>query len=484
MKGLTLTQKEQTRLQVLNQVLARELSVGDAAHALGLSERQTWRLLAGYRSEGATALAHHNRGRPAVNAVSEALRLQVAQLAKTRYEGLNQTHFTELLAEREGIRLARSTVRAILRDAGIPSPRRRRPPRHRRRRERMPREGMLLQLDGSHHRWLQHRGPHLVLLLAIDDATGTVPFALFREREDTVGYLTLLKTIVERQGIPSAVYTDRHAAFIHRDDRTEATQVSMSLHELGVRQIFALSPEAKGRVERANGTFQDRLVSELRLAGACTIDQANEVLWEFLPRFNARFGVPPAVAKCGYRPVRPEVDVESVFSFKQHRVVARDNTVNYRGRSLQLLPVAGRASFAGASVEVQERLDGSLAIHSRGVQIPTQPAPSSAEAQRRREEAPLAGWWRDWQHRAEQREKVLAGMDRAWKQGKRIGRPPVMERPGFPERFSAACKAMDSGSLSRRQAAKALSIGYATLKRMLDARQQQEALTESLDRSP
>ena len=274
MRGLTLTPTEQTRLQVLNQVTAREVALGDAARVLGLSERHTWRLLAGYRKEGAAALAHGNRGRPAANAIPDALRDQVVRLATTRYEGLNHTHFTELLTEREGITLARSTVRSILRTAGIASPRRRRPPRHRRRRERMPQEGMLLQLDGSHHRWLQHRGPHLVLLLAVDDATGTVPHALFREREDTVGYLTLLKTIVKRQGIPAAVYTDRHAAFIHRDSKTKAARVSVALKELGVRQIFAMSPEAKGRVERANGTFQDRLVSELRLAGARTLDQA------------------------------------------------------------------------------------------------------------------------------------------------------------------------------------------------------------------
>ena len=481
MRGLTLTPREQTRLQVLNQVMDREIAVGDAAGMLGLSERHTWRLLAAYRKEGAAALAHGNRSRPAVNAVPSGIRDQVLQLARTRYDGLNQTHFTELLAEREGISLSRSTVRNILHGAGIPSPRRRRPPRHRRRRERMPQEGMLLQLDGSHHRWLQHRGPHLVLLLAIDDATGTVPHALFREREDTVGYLTLLKAIVERRGIPAAVYTDRHASFIHRDGRKEATRVAVTLKELGTRQIFAMSPEAKGRVERANGTFQDRLVSELRLAGACTLEQANEVLWEFLPRFNARFGVPPAVTRCGYRAIGLGVDLESVFSFKQHRTVGRDNTVNYRGRSLQLLPIPGRASFAGAFVEVQERLDGSLAVHSRGMVVPTQAAPSSAEAQRRRAEAPLSGWWRDRQHKADHRVKVLAGMDRAWREGKRIGQPPVMERPGFPERFSAACRSMDSGSLSRRQTAKVLGIGYATLKRMLDARQQQEALTESLN---
>ena len=240
----------------------------------------------------------------------------------------------------------------------------------------MPQEGMLLQLDGSHHPWPQPRGPRFVLMLASDDATGTAPHALFREQEATVGYLTLLKTIVERHGIPVAVYTDRHAALVPREGRTDTVQVARALRELGVRQIFAMSPEAKGRVERANGTFQDRLVSELRLAGARTLEQANEVLWEFLPRFNARFGVPAAVLTCGYRPVESGVDIEGVFSFKQHRIVGRDNTVNYRGRSLQLLPAPGRASFAGAFVEVQERLDGSLVVQSRGETVPRkQPHP-------------------------------------------------------------------------------------------------------------
>jgi predicted DNA-binding protein (UPF0251 family) len=160
MKELTLTANEQKRLQVLNQVMAREVAVGDAANVLGLSERHTWRLLAEYRKEGAAALVHGNRGRPATNAIPDALRAQVLRLATTRYEGLNQTHFTEMLAEREELILARSTVRNILRVAGIASPRRRRPPRHRTRRERMPQEGMPLQLDGVIIDGCNTEGPH------------------------------------------------------------------------------------------------------------------------------------------------------------------------------------------------------------------------------------------------------------------------------------------------------------------------------------
>ena len=174
MKGLTLNQREQTRLEILNRVLQGWVRMHEAVPLLGVSERQAWRLLAACRKEGAAALAHGNRGRLPVNTTPPVVRDQVVTLARTQYAGLNHTHLTELLAERASIGLARTTVRKILTEAGIPSPRRRRPPRHRQRRERKPQEGMLLQLDGSPHAWLENRGPTFTLLLALDDATGTV----------------------------------------------------------------------------------------------------------------------------------------------------------------------------------------------------------------------------------------------------------------------------------------------------------------------
>ena len=175
MEGLTLTKKEQTRLGIMNAVLERQWRVVEAAELLGVSERHTWRLLAAYRKEGAAALAHGNRSRLPLNATPVAVQTQVIALARDRYEGVNHTHLTELLAEREGIVLSRSTLRRLLSRAGLSSPRHRLPPRHRYRRERMPQEGMLVQIDGSHHRWLGERGPWLTLYLAVDDATGTVP---------------------------------------------------------------------------------------------------------------------------------------------------------------------------------------------------------------------------------------------------------------------------------------------------------------------
>lgn len=361
------------------------MRVPESAEIMGLSERQAWRLLSAYRKEGAAALSHGNRGRQPSNRTCEPMHQRIIGLARTKYVGFNHTHMTEVLAEREGIVLARSTLRGILIKAGLPSPRHRRPPLHRCRRERMPREGILVQIDGSYHDWLEGRGPWLTLLLAVDDATGTIPFALFREHEDSQGYFRLLWGICCERGIPLAIYTDRHSVFQPPPRSYESleeslskrgrTQVGRALHELGICQVFARSPEAKGRIERMAGTFQDRLVSELRLDGAKTMEDANEILWRFLPHFNERFRVPAAETENAYRPMGPELDLAGTLCFKHPCKVARDNTVRYHQRTLQLLPGNGRSSYAGVHTEIQERLDGNICVvHERTI-IPTQEAP-------------------------------------------------------------------------------------------------------------
>jgi hypothetical protein len=374
----------------------------------------------------------------------------------------------------------------------------------------MPQEGMLLQVDGSHHNWLEDRGPRLTLLVAVDDATGTIPYALFRQNEDTSGYLLLLKGIIERYGIPLAVYTDRHAIFqqtrVWKHDASlnknrKATQVERALRELGVTQIFAHSPEAKGRVERTNGTLQDRLVAELRLAGACTIDEANTVLEGFIPRFNARFAVPAAQEGSAYRPLKAEYDVGSVLCVKTWRRVARDNTVQYKGRVLQLYPGLDRPSYTGARVQVQERLDGRLVVNYRGKLLTPDDAPPLAAALRasstspvvpveswpaddecRREPrpkpppGPLAGdpiWYEDPEKKSLHSDLVKAGMERARLQGKHIGHPRITSRSGFTEEMAVVMERLDLGLISRPKAAKELNIGYNTLKRLLAAREQQ-----------
>ena len=382
MKDMTLHPQEQARLHVLNSVLAEEITIGQAAALMDLSERHTRRLLAAYRERGAEALAHGNRGRHPHNAVPEAVAATVVRLAAERYPGANHTHLTELLEEQEGIALSRPTLRRILTRAGLPSPRRRRPPAHRVRRERMPRAGMLLQVDGSHHAWLEERGPRFALLLAVDDATGSVAHALFRPAEDARGYFLLMEEVVRRSGIPLALYSDRHAVFRapaqQRERRAGATQFARAMAELGVRLIFARSPQAKGRVERVAGTFQDRLVTELRLAGATTIAEAQAVLERFLPRFNARFAVAARESQPAWRPLDPALDLGAILAFRDVRIVARDNTVKYRWRTLQLLPGPERTSYAGARVEVVERPGGELAVRHQGETIPSRLAPPRA----------------------------------------------------------------------------------------------------------
>lgn len=382
-----MTYSEQARLQVLNGLLEGKVAVGKAAGLMGVSERHTWRLLAAYKREGAAAVAHGNRERKPSTTTAAAVQERVRELAKGVYAGLNHTHLTEMLAEREGISLSRSTMRRILLAGGIRSPRRHRAPKHRSRRERYPQEGMLLQVDGSRHDWLQGRGPSLTLIGAADDATGTVPFALFRQQEDTHGYMLMLKHIIEHHGIPLALYSDRHGIFQRSPKEPESlqeqlrgrrdpTQFGRALEELGIRLILAYTPQAKGRIERAWGTFQDRLVSELRLAGAATIDQANKVLWDFLPRFNLRFGVAPAQPGSAYRQPSNSLALDGVLCFKYLRTVASDNTVRFNGTALQLLPDQYRAGYARANVEVQERLDGSLVVVCQGKTLATVSAPS------------------------------------------------------------------------------------------------------------
>ena len=325
-----MTDKEQARIQVLNGVIEAKVNVSKAAVLMGVSERHTWRLLAAYRKEGAAAVAHGNRGRKPATTTCAATQERVRELAKGTYAGFNHTHMTEMLAEREGIELPRSTLRRILLAGGIRSPRPRKAPRHRSRRERYCQEGMLLQVDGSQHDWLEGRGPYLTLVGAIDDATGTVPFALFREQEDAHGYMLMLKNIIEHNGVPLALYSDRHGIFQRSPKEPESleeqlrgrrnpTQFARALKELRIELILAYTPQAKGRIERAWGTFQDRLVSELRLAQADTIDQANEVLWNFLPRFNQLFGVEPAQPGLAYRHRPGNVCLDAILCFKYTR---------------------------------------------------------------------------------------------------------------------------------------------------------------------
>jgi transposase len=387
MEGMvTLNEKEQKRLMVLNQVEKGKIRGGEAAVVLGISLRHVRRLLAAYRVEGVRGLAHGNRGRKPPNTLGVALRRQVIELAGSKYSGFNIQHFTEMLTEREGIKLSRSTVRRMVIEGGISRPRKRRPPKHRSRRERYTQKGMLVQIDGSRHDWLESRGSWMTLIGAIDDATGEVLYALFREQEDTEGYFNLMERIVSDHGVPMAIYHDGHAVFEppeHEPMTLEEqltgeknlTQFGRLLAELDVTSIRSRSPQARGRVERLWGTFQDRLVSELRLAGASNISKANEVLWRYLPNHNRKFAVPPAQPESAFR--TPGRDWKAMFCLKHQRTVGLDNVVRFGIHRLQVLP-NGRYSYARAKVEVRQAFDGSLSVYYQGHRLDTRPAPPEA----------------------------------------------------------------------------------------------------------
>ena len=429
---------------MLNSVLEYHLPIAQAAEIMGVSERHAKRLLAAYRKDGPVAVAHGNRGRRPHNAVPEDAAAAVVKLARSHYSGANHSHFTELLREREGIDLSRPTVRRLLVKAGMGSPRSRRSQQHRFRRKRMPQEGMLIQVDGSPHPWLEDRGDKLVLLLAVDDATGVVAQAIFRPSEDTRGYLALLEGLVRQWGIPLALYSDRHAAFKYNARQGpvlyESTQFARVMRELGIQQIFALSPQAKGRVERMASTFQDRLVTELRLAGATTMEQANEILQEFLPRFNARFAVAAEQPETAYRPVPEEMSLTETVSIRHTRKVARDNTVRYQWRVLQLLPGAERPSYAGLRVEVLERADGELIIKYQGETVEFQEG-----------EPPASARWGEGTGRFPDLEQSVAADDQAAGHLDETQRKLLADLESSVERRAKAKKAADQARPVRHQ---------------------------------
>lgn len=265
----------------------------------------------------------------------------------------------------------------------------------------------MLQWDGSPHAWLEERGPQLCLVGAVDDATSDLlPGAHFVEQECAAAYLRVLKAIVTEHGIPCSIYMDQHGSLKRNDDhwtlaeelrgRQDSTQVGTALEALEIEPIYALSPQAKGRVERMWGTLQDRLVSELRLAGACTAEEANAVLERYRPEHNRRFALPPRDTVPAWRPVRRGVDLERLCSFRYEATVLRDNAVRLGGSIvIDIPPGPRRQSYADKRVEVRQLLDGTWRVYFRDQLIATAPATSHGElrALRRRKRsrgAPLS----------------------------------------------------------------------------------------------
>jgi transposase len=370
---MLLTMKEKTRIEAVQAIMDGRLMVAEAAHALNLSERQLYRSLAAAREQGLVGLVHGNRGRTPWNKTDEALWGRILRLVRQRYTDVNDCHLQELLEREHSIHIHPEALRRRLRAEGIVPKRKRRARKFRQRRERRAAAGMLLQVDASRHDWLEGRGPHLTLVGAKDDATGQV-WADFCEAESSWAYLGLMRVIFLSAGVPLALYSDRHTIFHSPREPTiieqlanqrPLTQFGRAMEELGVSIIKAYSPQAKGRIERQWGVFQDRLVVELRLAGARTLEEANRVLARFLSDYNRRFKVSAREQVAVWRRSPLARQLDRILCLKEWRVVGRDHTVSFDGLVLQITSGRKFFSLARERVEVLQLRDGSVEVHHR-----------------------------------------------------------------------------------------------------------------------
>jgi transposase len=382
---VVMTGKELRRVHVIRQVLEKKLTQVKAATVLGLTPRQVRRLIGRVRQDGDAGLVHRARGKPSNRRIAEPVKAKILRVYETRYGDFGPTLAAEKLAERHGITLSDETLRRWLRERGVDHFTRRKRP-HRAWRARKAHVGELVQLDGSHHDWLEGRGPQCVLMAYVDDASSRV-WARFYEYEGTMPAMDSFRRYMRQHGVPLALYTDKHTTYQSPAEPTVEEQLAgvepmsqfgRALRELGVELIPAHSPQAKGRVERLFKTFQDRLIKELRLAGVRTVDAANQFLETYLPQYNRQFSVPPVQAADLHRPCPARRELDRSLCVKTRRVLRRDWTVAHHGQRYQI-----QTNVRARHVVMEERLDGTLHITHQGQALayrPIAPRPVRAPA--------------------------------------------------------------------------------------------------------
>lgn len=374
---MLLTMKDQRKIEVIQAVMDRRVTVEEGGRVLDRSVRTIFRMLQRLRAQGLKGLLHRSRGRGSPRRIPEKIRQRVVTLAKGEYAGINDTHLKEILEREEGIVMGRETLRGFLRTAKIPPKQKRRLRKYRSRRERKEAFGMMLQLDASIHDWLEGRGPWLSLVGGIDDATNHV-WAHFEESETTWAYLNLMEGVFSSQGLPLALYSDRHTIFHSPKEPTiveqinnirPLTQFGRAMEELGIQVIKAWSPQAKGRIERLWRTFQDRLAVELRLSDVRTKEEANLFLKKFLPEFNRRFSVPAKQKGSFFRKAPASSKLDRILCLKETRVVNKDHTISFDGLVLQIPPSARWRSITGQKVQVLQLKDGCVEIVYKNLMV-------------------------------------------------------------------------------------------------------------------
>ena len=357
--------KERLRLDALSRVKRKELTVVEAAPLMRISLRQARRLWKRFQAQGDRGLVHRLRGRASNRRMPEDLRRRIIKRHQERYADFGPTLACEKLAE-EGLVLSPDTLTALLKERHLWQRRRRRG-KHRRRRERRAHFGSMLQMDGSHHDWFEGRGPICVLMVAVDDATSRT-WARFYPAETTVAAFDLWGRWAARHGLPRSVYVDRHGIYRDEEHPEKPTQFGRAMRELDVDLICAHSPQAKGRVERKNAVFQDRLVKELRLRGISDREQANALLEKcFLDDLNRRYAVAPRHAADVHRPV--PAGLAEILCVQEPRTVGKDWCVRWQNRFLQLETTAKTQGLAGQRVLLKQLGNGSLIVTHRQDQL-------------------------------------------------------------------------------------------------------------------
>ena len=371
MDMITMSRRETKRLHIIHQALDKRITQEKAAEFVGLSSRQLRRMLKRVRAEGDDGISHRSRGKTSNRHVPKKIKDKALKLFKEKYSDFGPTFACEKLLGVHAIKVSKETLRLWLNKENIPYEKRK-GRKHRKWRERKHHFGEMVQMDGSHHDWFEGRGAECVLMGYIDDATGTVS-GRFYDYEGTMPAMDSFKRYIKRYGIPQSVYLDKHSTYKSTakqsiedelEDKKPMSQFERSLNELGVTVIHANSPQAKGRVERSFRTLQDRLVKEMRLARVNGVEQANEFLIRYHPLYNTRFKVKPASETDVHQPALSMRELDKIFCIREERTVRNDFTIAYNGKLYQI-----KDAIKTRKVAVEERMDGSLHITYRGLEI-------------------------------------------------------------------------------------------------------------------
>jgi len=406
---LIMKARELKRLQIIRKVLDRHINQQEAAGVLNLSDRQIRRIVRRVRQEGDKGVIHRLRGKPSCHRLKEGFRQKVVSLYQKNYKGFGPLLASEKMLERNRISVCDETLRLWLMAEGLWQVKKQRGLKTRTWRARKEHTGEMIQMDGSHHDWLEDRGPKLVLMGYIDDATGHL-YAQFYDYEGTKPAMESLRGYIQRYGVPTSLYLDKHSAYknnpkySYKDwpfrDKEELTQFARACRQLGIELIYAHSPQAKGRVERVFGTLQDRLVKEMRLEGIKTLKEANAFLKGYLPGFNRKFNVAAKESGDYHRPAQG-VNLDEILSIQIKHALRNDRTVMHQNRLFQVLN-----RTRAKTVTVYKYLNGRMAIKSGPHRLEYRPI----EARPRKIVI----------HQAKPRKRFVLPKDHIWRTGFRL----------------------------------------------------------------